>query len=341
MKVVTFVVPAYNSAQFLERGIPSMLVPEVLEKLEIIIVNDGSTDATAAVAQKYCDQYPDTVHLICQENKGHGGALNTGCAAAQGKYLKIIDADDWVLTRNLPEYIRYLEQLDSDVVLTHYHTVNIRSGQVRPWRCYPENFAAALSLEDILARWRSFFSCLTFHAITYNTQFYREYGIRLSEHVFYEDYEFATFPCCRAGTVTALDLFLYEYRIGDVSQSVSDVSKLKRLSHLETVLDRMIREFKRAGDLSAAGQAYVTRKTQELLLSYFTTVLLVEPDKRAGRRKARSMMAYVRKEFPAVADMAEKKYFVFCLMNRLHISKQTWEAFLASGAYRLLRGNRE
>jgi len=160
MKVVTFVVPAYNSAQFLDRGIPTMLAPEVLEKLEILIVNDGSTDATAAAAQIYCDRYPDVVRLICQENKGHGGALNTGCAAAKGKYLRIIDADDWVETQNLPEYIRYLEQLDSDVVLTHFHTVDIRSGEVRQWRCLPETFGQALSLEEILAQWRSFYKCL-------------------------------------------------------------------------------------------------------------------------------------------------------------------------------------
>ena len=107
MKVLSFVIPAYNSEKFLDKAIPSMLVPEILDKLEIIVVNDGSTDGTAAAAEKYCAEYPETVRLISQENKGHGGALNTGIAAASGKYVKVIDADDWefaevhVLSRRL------------------------------------------------------------------------------------------------------------------------------------------------------------------------------------------------------------------------------------------------
>ena len=105
MKVLTFVIPAYNSEKFLDKAISSMLVPEVLDKLEIIVVNDGSKDSTAAIAEKYCTQYPETVKLISQENKGHGGALNTGIAAAAGKYVKVIDADDWVVSENLPEFI--------------------------------------------------------------------------------------------------------------------------------------------------------------------------------------------------------------------------------------------
>lgn len=340
MKLLSIIVPAYNSQGFLDKGIPTMLVPEVLDKLEIIIVNDGSTDGTAAVARKYCARYPGTVRLICQENKGHGGALNTGCAAARGKYLKIVDADDWVESQNLPAFLRFLEQTDSDVLLTHFNTVDIGSGEIQKWRSYPARFGEALTLEQIMAHWRSFYRCLTFHGITYSTAFYRQHSTGLTEHVFYEDYEFATFPCCYAKTVTPLDLFLYDYRVGDVNQSVSDASRLRRIGHLETVLRRMMEKSSR-DDLSAAGLEYAAMKTQELFLSYLTVALLIQPDRKKGRQMARSMAQELRRGFPRAAALAEKKYRVFCLMNRLHISKQTWEAFLGSGFYRLLRGNRD
>ena len=98
MKILSFIIPSYNSERFLDKCIGSMLSEQVLDALDIIVVNDGSKDGTVEVAQKYCDAYPDSVRLISQENKGHGGALNTGCAAAVGKYLKVIDADDWVAT---------------------------------------------------------------------------------------------------------------------------------------------------------------------------------------------------------------------------------------------------
>ena len=71
-----------------------MLHPACLNKMEIIVVNDGSTDTTAQIAEDFCLRYPDTVRLISQKNRGHGGALNAGCAAAQGRYLKVVDADD-------------------------------------------------------------------------------------------------------------------------------------------------------------------------------------------------------------------------------------------------------
>ena len=120
MKILSFIIPSYKSAGFLDKCIPSFLNEAVLDKLDIIIVNDGSTDDTPLVARKYCDAHPDSIRLINQENKGHGGALNTGCAAAVGKYLKVIDADDWVETQNLPEFVAKLEKSDADVVLTHH-----------------------------------------------------------------------------------------------------------------------------------------------------------------------------------------------------------------------------
>ena len=150
MKVLTFVIPAYNSEQFLDKAISSMLVPKIMEKLEVIIVNDGSKDRTAAIAEKYCVQYPETVKLISQENKGHGGALNTGIAAAAGKFVKVIDPDDWVVSENLPEFISQLENCESDVVLTHFHTVDISNGEVRKWESFPEQFGKTYTMEEIM-----------------------------------------------------------------------------------------------------------------------------------------------------------------------------------------------
>ena len=337
MKVLTVVIPAYNSQQFLDQCISSMLVPEILEKLEIIVVNDGSTDDTAAAAERYCAQYPDVIRLISQENKGHGGALNTGCAAAVGKYLKVIDADDWVETKNLPAFLELLEHCGSDVVLTHYHTIDISTGEIKNWKTYPDEFGRSYRFDEIMADWRSFDRSLTFHGITYRTAFYQQFGIRLSEHVFYEDYEYSTFPCCHAKSVTPFDLFLYEYRIGDVNQSVSEHNQLKRISHIESVLNRMIGEYRKLSHIEDSGKTYIAFKIQSLLLSYLTTVLLVNPNKKAGRQLAKQQLAQCRTTAPAVYDLVKRKYQIFSLMNRLHISKQTWNNILNSRVYRIIQ----
>lgn len=342
MKVLSLIVPSYNSERFLDKGIPSFFHEDVVDKLDVVIVNDGSKDATAAVAEKYCRMYPGSVRLINQENKGHGGALNTGCSAAVGKYLKVIDADDWVLTENMPEFIRLLENCDSDVVLTHHHTVDISNGEVKNWKSYPEEAGKSYTFEEIMPQWKNFDRSLTFHGITYRTDFYQENGIQLSEHVFYEDHEFATFPCCKAKSVTPFDLFVYEYRIGDVQQSVSDTNQLKRIGHTETVLKRLVSEYHRL-DLpeDAAGRTYVCMKAHGLLLSYLTTVLLVNPDRKQGRQMAEEMMDYFRVQLPNASTRTEKHYLAFSIMNRMHITKKMFEAVLRSKIYNRLRNNHD
>lgn len=342
MKILSLIVPSYNSERFLDKVIGSFLHEAVLDKLDIILVNDGSTDGTAEIAAGWAEKYPGSIRLISQENKGHGGALNTGCAAAAGKYLKVIDADDWVQTENLPPFIGFLENCDSDVVLTHHRTIDITSGEIKNWKSYPKEAGRAYSLEEIMADWKSFDRSLTFHGITYRREFYRQYGIRLSEHVFYEDHEFATYPCCMARSVTPLDLFIYEYRVGDVTQSVSNENQLKRIGHTETVLRRLAAEFYRLPEeVTDGGRDYICMKIQGLLMSYLTTSMLVNPDKKAGRKQAAEMMAFIRKEVPGAYEKAKKQYGIYCLMNRLHINRDTFEAVLHSKLYNRLRNNHD
>lgn len=342
MKVLSFIIPSYNCEHFLDKCVTSMLNEEVLEELDIIIVNDGSRDGTEAIAQKYCDRYPRSVRLISQQNKGHGGALNTGCAAAVGKYLKVIDADDWVETQNLPQFIALLKECDSDVVLTNYYTRNISNGEVKHWRSYPEEFGRNVTFAEVMVDCKKFDRSMTFHGITYNTEFYQSIGFRLSEHVYYEDQEFATIPCCHAKTIMPCDLFIYDYRIGDVNQSVSDVNQLKRIGHTETVLKRMISEYEKLPlPQEDAARDYYNMKAKVLLLGYMTTVMLLEPDKKKGRKMGADMMALFYRKMPKAYALAIKQYRVYQMMNLMHISKQTWEKVLDSKAYNTLRNNHD
>ena len=134
-KILSIIIPSYNARKFLDKGIPTFLDPAVIDSLDVIIVNDGSTDDTAAIAEKYCRMFPNSIRLISQPNKGHGGALNTGCAAAVGKFLRVVDADDWVETQNLAPFVEFLRKCESDVVLTDYDTVDISNWESSPARC--------------------------------------------------------------------------------------------------------------------------------------------------------------------------------------------------------------
>ncbi|WP_455502572.1 glycosyltransferase family 2 protein [Gemmiger sp.] len=339
MKILTFVIPAYNSEKFLDKCITSMLVPEALPELEILVVNDGSTDTTPEIAAGYESRYPGVVRLISQKNAGHGGALNTGCAAAQGKYLKVIDADDWILSENLVEFLALLKECDSDVVLTPHHTINISNGEVKNWRCYPKTFGKAYTFDDIMSEWKSFDRSLTLHGICYRTEFYHAWADRMPEKVFYEDHYYATYPCCYAKSITPFDLFIYEYRIGDCEQSVSNENQLKRLGHTQTVIQAMSEKYCTLPE--GNGKCFAAHKVQDLLMSYLATALLVEPNHKKGRTEAQAIVDKCKKDTPDVYEGVKKKYTVFLMMNHLHLNKRHWDAILNTKIYNRLRNNHD
>ncbi len=338
-KILSFIIPSYNSEKFLDKCLTSFLCDETNDRVEVIVVNDGSKDGTKDKAEKYCEKYPEVFHLINQENKGHGGALNTGLQAAKGKYVKVVDADDWVETSTLPGLVSQLQNTDCDVVLCHHYTVNVSTGEVKKWKTYPEKFGVPYTFSQIMADWKSFDRSLTFHGVIYRNDFYRENAIKLSEHVFYEDHEYATIPCCYAKSVMPLDMFLYHYRIGDVEQSVSDENQLNRISHTDAVLTRLIDEYKKSDKMDEDGRRYYAMKAQGLLLSYIVTVMLVEKNKKKGRQMGDAMMERFRTELSATYELAVKQYKIFRMMNCLHISKKTWEKISHSSLYNKLRKN--
>lgn len=100
MHTFSIIIPAYNYADYLGHALDSLL-NQAYPQFEIIIVNDGSTDQTASVMQAYQEQHPDKIKCITQENKGAGGARNTGIREATGDYVIFLDADDRLLPQAL------------------------------------------------------------------------------------------------------------------------------------------------------------------------------------------------------------------------------------------------
>ena len=106
MKLLSIAIPCYNSQDYMEKCIESLLVGG--EEVEILVVDDGSSDKTAEIADAYAAKYPTIIKAIHQENGGHGEAVNAGIRNATGLYFKVVDSDDWV---NKEAYIKILETL--------------------------------------------------------------------------------------------------------------------------------------------------------------------------------------------------------------------------------------
>ena len=99
MKTISFAIPCYNSAEYMDKCIQSILDcggQAGIDDIEIVIVDDGSVkDNTAEKADEWQERYPGVIKAVHQENGGHGQAVNTGLAHAQGLYFKVVDSDDW------------------------------------------------------------------------------------------------------------------------------------------------------------------------------------------------------------------------------------------------------
>ena len=95
-KILTVAVPAYNAEKYLRDNLESFCIDGILPYLDILVINDGSSDHTAAIAQEYVERYPDSYRMITKENGGHGSGINLGIREARGIYFKVVDADDWV-----------------------------------------------------------------------------------------------------------------------------------------------------------------------------------------------------------------------------------------------------
>lgn len=95
-KVLTVVVPAYNAQAYLKKNLDSFCIAGIPEDMEVLVINDGSTDRTGEIAEKYAARYPGRIHVFHKENGGHGSGINSGLSHASGLYFKIVDADDWV-----------------------------------------------------------------------------------------------------------------------------------------------------------------------------------------------------------------------------------------------------
>ena len=106
MKLLSIAIPWYNSEAYMEKCIESLLKGG--EDVEILVVNDGSSDRTAEIADAYAEKYPTIIKAVHQENGGHGEAVNAGIRNATGLYFKVVDSDDWV---NEEAYAKILHTL--------------------------------------------------------------------------------------------------------------------------------------------------------------------------------------------------------------------------------------
>ena len=322
---MTVAVPAYNAEWCLEKCLSSFITDPVSDSLEVIIVNDGSTDGTQEIALRYIEEYPEVFRLIDKENGGHGSAINVAIKQATGKYFNVVDADDWILTENLPRFLETLSETQAHVILTHYHTVNSKTGKRREFKTADIPLNRIYTIDEFTVMRGNIYSCFNLHGLTYCTKLYRDSAIVLSEGIYYEDQEYATLPFANVQTILPLDIFLNQYLIGNISQSVSDESIVKRLSHVECVVRKLFCNYRENRSASEGAKRYFAWKALDMLQLYYVAALLKNSDKPNGRKEAARIRGEMFKLAPSLVRKIDFRYKLSVIMNRLGVSGRTVE----------------
>lgn len=296
MKYISFAIPCYNSAAYMDRAVESILKGG--EDVEIIIVNDGSKDDTSKIAHEYEEKYPTIVRAVDKENGGHGDAVNAGLDHAEGKYFKVVDSDDWVdkeALKKILDAVKGFMDADSpvDMVISNYvyEKVGMKHKKViRYDNVLPQN---QVFRWDDIGRFR-LDQYILMHSVIYRTEMLKLCQLELPKHTFYVDNIYVYYPLPHVRTLYYLNVDFYRYFIGREDQSVNEKVMIGRIDQQLFVTKRMIEMYEL--------RMITSKKLRKYMINYLaimmtvSSILCIRSKKQENLVKKKELWAYLKKK---------------------------------------------
>lgn len=212
MKKISVVIPVYNVEKYLSECLDSV-VNQTYKNLQIILVDDGSTDFSGKICDVYAEK-DNRITVVHQKNAGAGAAKNTGLDLVKGEYFSIIDSDDYIELDMYEKMVNSLEKYNVDIVQCLFRNVFVNDSFDRKYkikRNYPKVLTSKRFLKEYLYDWK--------YAIFWNKLFksslLKEIRFPVGRKI---DDEFFTYKLvCNAKKVVNIDNILYNYRMRKTS----------------------------------------------------------------------------------------------------------------------------
>ena len=259
-KILSIIIPTYNMAALLPRCLDSLTASGVLDDLDILVVNDGSTDSSRAVAYSYAERYPQSIKVVDKKNGNYGSTINAALPLVVGEYVKVLDADDWFDSQALAKYVAELKSLEQevDVSVTHFLMIHeegrTETVKYQNYGREPYTYGKVYNLDKVLGD--GFIRYFLMHSLTYRTQLLRDHGYRQTEGISYTDIQWSSYPFFWAGSIVFHDLVVYRYNMDREGQTMDPAVIRKSLPQLERMtMDLM--DFYRKADMSGLSEARV------------------------------------------------------------------------------------
>ena len=293
MKLLSVAIPCYNSEAYMEKCIESLLLGG--EDVEILIVNDGSKDRTAEIADSYAEQYPTICRAIHQENGGHGEAVNAGIRNATGLYFKVVDSDDWVdadayekILIKLREFAGSETNLDMLLANYVYEKEGAKHKKVMRQKGFPQD--KVFTWSDIPHFFKGHY--ILMHSVIYRTKLLRECGLELPKHTFYVDNIYVYNPLPYVKTMYYMDIDFYRYFIGRDDQSVNEKVMISRIDQQIRVNKIMLDDVDLHKVTNLKCRKYMLNYLE--IITVVTTIMLIRSGTEENLEKKRELWKYIK-----------------------------------------------
>lgn len=274
-KILSIIIPTYNMEKLLQRCLDSLIVSdENMALLEVLVINDGSGDASSTIGHEYESKYPQTIRVIDKENGNYGSCINRGLKEATGKYVRILDADDYYQTENLDSFISWLKDTDVDLVLSDMESVFADGHRIR----HSFDISADITYDTELLNHDEFKNKLEMHQVTYKKRVLDAVSYQQTEGISYTDQEWTFYPMPGVRTIVYFPEIIYEYMLDREGQTMNLEVELKRVGQKMIIARRMIDYLKEWHYDDLPSKNYLACRLSRFLRLIYKQVLLYQSD---------------------------------------------------------------
>ena len=293
---VSVIVPVYNTEKYLIRCLES-LVNQTLNEMEVLVVDDGSTDSSPLILEKYIARFPDRIRVIHKENGGQATARNMGIREARGKYIGFTDSDDYVDNHMFEEMLKAAESEDCDMVECNYHYIQdlkkgtqeiATRGNIRQYKNQKDMF-----IDPMTVPWSRLVK----------REILQKEGLQFPEGLIYEDTAFCIkmLPYIKKEKYVDKQLYYYILREG----STMTANKSRKVADIFAVLEDILDFYRREGFYEEYAKELEYFCVKILLCSSLSRVGRI-PDSKLRNQLLDKTFEFIHENFP---DYKQNAYF--------------------------------
>lgn len=294
-KLLTISIAAYNVEKYIAFTLESLIKSRYIDELEVLVIDDGSTDNTFVIANEYEKKFPNTIKLVHKENGGYGSTVNYSISVATGEYFKLLDGDDYFDHEGLDKLIDEIRKSDVDIIFNSYNKMYDNNIKKIEFKNIPYNID--LKISDVHIN-----DYISMHAFTYKTKVLKSSNLVLRENILYTDCYYTAIPLIKVNNVRFLNFPVYNYRIGEIGQSISRNVRIKHIDDIKDISLDLVKYVKNISDINICSYDFLCTQVASFCVNYLGTILMLPVS-----IKALKLLKNYDKEIKCLSEKVYKK----------------------------------